>query len=704
MPRRCSTNRCPNPRANWWRQALGVNWLSSSQGVTPYTPSAELQAWMDQVTTDGGTLPTLIQQQAIDAFLASPLETGTVRSRMKTGYFFHFGNSLTWRRNIKDPTTYRTTITGTLHSSSQGIWSNGTDGHIDQPFKTDEYAGIEGDLTCCQLITGISGDVNSSAASHGFRTRSDVVSGFYNKPVNITNIGAADNQSETVSNYASFNHAGRYIHLNNGTTSIVFKNGVKTSAALVPSAPNISNNRIILGRNNRGSTGTATIAHRYTYPLALDFLFDELTDADASALDAAIEEYAVSVGLTITDAQFNTYMDQLNLQSDDAANFTIVSNAVSQWNDLSGSGRHATQGTAANRPAYASGIVTFDGSNDSLTLASEIDRTEFSMYILIQKPVGTGSYVPIGSSSRLDFLQLTAARQASVFKAAGGFTPFMYGNEEYYTVVSLRMSGGSVTMNANDRKLMNLSSTLTSGSFRIGKLGSSSSGSAPFAGVIRAVCVSSQYFDDATNALIVDKLLSKYPYPLSTNVSLLGFGDSITQGATPPGLTSPWLNQVATSQALPYCNLGIGGTQFTNYASDEDNGYDRYAAQLITKPYKDKIVILYGTNDVATVSAANFETQYSAMVADLIQKGYNPRNITLCTLVRSIGDAGSVAKQAYNTVIANVASTYGTRLADVYAAFVADSDPDALMADTTHPNQAGHDLIATTVNTAMAGA
>ena len=58
----------------------------------------------------------------------------------------------------------------------------------------------------------------------------------------------------------------------------------------------------------------------------------------------------------------------------DAASLTLVSGAASQWNDKSGNGRHATQGTAANRPTHqSSGInglaaLSFDGSNDSMTV------------------------------------------------------------------------------------------------------------------------------------------------------------------------------------------------------------------------------------------------------------------------------------------------------------------------------------------------
>lgn len=41
-------------------------------------------------------------------------------------------------------------------------------------------------------------------------------------------------------------------------------------------------------------------------------------------------------------------------------------NEVGQWNDISGNGRHATQGASANRPTYSAADkwLTFDGSND----------------------------------------------------------------------------------------------------------------------------------------------------------------------------------------------------------------------------------------------------------------------------------------------------------------------------------------------------
>ena len=57
------------------------------------------------------------------------------------------------------------------------------------------------------------------------------------------------------------------------------------------------------------------------------------------------------------------------LDASDDSSVTHSSNSVSQWNDLSGNGRHFTQGTSAEQPTYNNGsdYIEFDGSDDELT-------------------------------------------------------------------------------------------------------------------------------------------------------------------------------------------------------------------------------------------------------------------------------------------------------------------------------------------------
>lgn len=80
-------------------------------------------------------------------------------------------------------------------------------------------------------------------------------------------------------------------------------------------------------------------------------------------------------GVPWTPSQITT---ALWLDAADASTVTTVSGAVSQWNDKSGNARHATQSTAGSRPTYTTAgqnglnVLTFDGSDDSLSLASDL--------------------------------------------------------------------------------------------------------------------------------------------------------------------------------------------------------------------------------------------------------------------------------------------------------------------------------------------
>jgi hypothetical protein len=83
---------------------------------------------------------------------------------------------------------------------------------------------------------------------------------------------------------------------------------------------------------------------------------------------------------------------QLWLDAADASSVTTVSGAASQWNDKSGNGRHATQTTANNRPAY-NGVIggkaalTFDGTNDAMATGLEsASLTGYATYFCVCRP------------------------------------------------------------------------------------------------------------------------------------------------------------------------------------------------------------------------------------------------------------------------------------------------------------------------------
>jgi hypothetical protein len=93
---------------------------------------------------------------------------------------------------------------------------------------------------------------------------------------------------------------------------------------------------------------------------------------------------------------------QLWLDSSDAStlydstsggSLVAADGSVARWEDKSGNGRHATQGTSANRPLRKAGVVSakdalfFDGSNDGLEFSGNIENGSghVSLFVVAQK-------------------------------------------------------------------------------------------------------------------------------------------------------------------------------------------------------------------------------------------------------------------------------------------------------------------------------
>jgi len=133
------------------------------------------------------------------------------------------------------------------------------------------------------------------------------------------------------------------------------------------------------------------------------------------------------------------------LDANDSASFTTVDgNRVSQWNDKSGNGRHATQSTAYMRPSKATTSVYFDGVDDHLDLASQpftgtTPRTVFG--VINPHVLGDGS---TGGSSR-SFFSASEAFGASAYSGDlwdvgvefDGAYIRIYGNDFFTPVPSL---------------------------------------------------------------------------------------------------------------------------------------------------------------------------------------------------------------------------------------------------------------------------
>ena len=95
------------------------------------------------------------------------------------------------------------------------------------------------------------------------------------------------------------------------------------------------------------------------------------------------------------------------LDAEDAASITLNGSTVSQWADKSGNGRHATQATAANQPAYsATGLngkpnLSFDGADfmSGLWSATTASRATIAVVGTYASSASTQTMASIGSAA-----------------------------------------------------------------------------------------------------------------------------------------------------------------------------------------------------------------------------------------------------------------------------------------------------------------
>lgn len=252
------------------------------------------QAWLTQIIADGGTEPSASVKTAQNALIRD-MDAAGFMTRMKFGYFLHAGNLTTIRRNIKDPSLYRHTQVGTLtFLEGNGTKSNGTDGAINTTYPVNAYAGIETDLTTAFYVS------ESATASNGrvYGTRAEVSGAVICQF--LPGVGGSSGQRShygaAVSTFSSANHKALYVHTHDGTNDVSYRNGVKDSDALVPTAPTIASPFALLATNASGVGGFTAIQF-YTLYLSYFFAFNRFSDADELALRNLLTTYNTAVGL-----------------------------------------------------------------------------------------------------------------------------------------------------------------------------------------------------------------------------------------------------------------------------------------------------------------------------------------------------------------------------------------------------------------------
>lgn len=193
--------------------------------------------------------------------------------------------------------------------------------------------------------------------------------------------------------------------------------------------------------------------------------------------------------------------------------------------------------------------------------------------------------------------------------------------------------------------------------------------------------------------------------------SAVFFGDSITVGQGASSTAKRWSSLVANFMSLKEINKGISGTVLQNsYPVLVNNGTDRYQDDIIpAKPAK--VFILYGLNDLryngVNFSVSAYQIDLNTVVTKLILAGFAPTQITVGSPPYMIPscynedfpfNAGSSTKhQQYRDASKAVALANSCKWADVYQAMLNSGGDSLITLDGVHPNDTGHQLIASTI-------
>lgn len=193
------------------------------------------------------------------------------------------------------------------------------------------------------------------------------------------------------------------------------------------------------------------------------------------------------------------------------------------------------------------------------------------------------------------------------------------------------------------------------------------------------------------------------------------FGDSITVGIAASTQDRTWTALFAVETGTRAVNRAISGTVLQNSldaggAPRPDNGLSRCHRDLIADP-ADAICILYGYNDARYTAAptsfnvAGFRRDYCGLISRLLGAGFDPEAIAIgsppfpCDAGFAVGSPGFTGQtregfEAYVDTVRSIAGRFGLHYAPVYEIMAQQPDGNLASPDITHPNDAGHRLIA----------
>jgi lysophospholipase L1-like esterase len=435
-----------------------------------------------------------------------------------------------------------------------------------------------------------------------------------------------------------------------------------------------------------------------------DFVAGESSPVTASDI------FGLSVSGTMKQVSSSivlSYMDTFDLPSisglqvwydaTDNSTITLSGSQVTQLRDKSGNANHSNP--SGQKPLITTNSLTgkqcinMDPSDSGITLTTGQVNSTFTFFLVYKIPATPGNVLVGGATPNNNWITPTD----SIIGIGGAGTQSYQPDEtmKEMTVMCIRQNSGAAQYwEVNGRKRLRTTGSVPANPFYLNAIGALNGGNwcgGEFAGFAYYNSFLSE--DDARR--VAKKLAQTHNVNPGPYYKIVGFGDSYTVGIGADA-GNGWIYQVGTALGKKVANEGISGSRFQDTGGDTSSGYSRYTRNLIEYPATDRLYILYGFNDITLMGATadQYETQLNAMIADLIERGYDPNQIYVGTVPRMYGDANSSTVQDYGDRVRAVCSTHSCHCAEVYAAQVAGGGDSLFDGDHLHPNNGGHEVIA----------
>ena len=280
------------------------------------------------------------------------------------------------------------------------------------------------------------------------------------------------------------------------------------------------------------------------------------------------------------------------LDAADTSSITHSSNAVSQWNDKSGNGNHASQSTAANQPTLTTSalngkpVITFDGTNDFIASTSLNITQSYSIFLVAQTNNNTSGrdylFDGVGSQNR-SLIALDYSGKIQMW-AYNSWANSNFNTPSGYFVLSavFDTSSSSLSLNGTRANGLNIgTSSLTDGI----TIGANRLANADYLkGRIAEFLILDETASTGTQSIVEGYLAHKWGLANSLPASHPYKQSSTMQGPKD-------LNSYTTDLS----NLVPGNTYYYRVAATNDEGLDDWADQTASFVSKSKIDVSSGS-------------------------------------------------------------------------------------------------------------